>query len=244
MALNRTEAKTEIANNNVPSVTNSDLNTMLQNNLADNLPFRKDVKSSISVASLSTYTINFDGLDQVNLTGANQNITISFSNLDDGDVKYFSIAKNALVEVAFSGATDLTKNIVSVPGLTTIQYVVYSKNGIIYVNGFTQEYADPNIIELEITNWDMGTDLTKTVAHGMADHTKIRKVNILIYNELSFKLYPLIGYQPTSIRQNEGGYSIGTTNFTLDIILDGFFNDTSGFTGTGLRGWITFEYVD
>lgn len=139
MALDRQEAKAEIQANNVPSVTNATMNVMLQQNILDNVLLRKDEKSSASGAGLSTYTANFANDEQVILTGINQNIAISFSNLEDGDVRYLYLTKGASNIVSFTGANDMTTyryyyDVVA----TSVLYRVTSKNSLIFVEPITK----------------------------------------------------------------------------------------------------------
>ena len=154
MALDRQESKAQIAANNVPTVTNAINNTMLQNNILDNVVLRKDEKSSASGAGLATYTANFANNEQVILTGVNQNIAISFSNLEDGDVRYLYITKGAANVVSFTGALDMTQNRFYIDNFATSSlYRITSKNGVIYVEAINSPSIQSWVSVTPAANW-------------------------------------------------------------------------------------------
>lgn len=154
MALDRQEAKAEIQANNVPSVTNATMNVMLQQNILDNVLLRKDEKSTASGAGLSTYTANFANDEQVILTGINQNIAISFSNLEDGDVRYLYVTKGATNIVSFSGANDMIQNRDYINNFaTSVLYRVTSKNSLIFVEAVYVPALNNWVDVTPGTNW-------------------------------------------------------------------------------------------
>lgn len=167
MALNRTEAQAQITSNNVPSVTNNVMGVMLNNNILDNVVFRKDLKTTASIAGLSAYTANFASSDQINLTSANQNITISFSNLEDGEVKYLSVTKTATVSISFSGAIDAVnyRNYINA-SVTSITYRVTSKNGTIFVEAIYSA-SNPTFTTINVNN----TNWTGTIKYRIDEFT-------------------------------------------------------------------------
>lgn len=91
---------------------------------------------------------------------------------------------------------------------------------------------------LEIGDWDLTAALTKNVAHGLADFTKIRAVDVIIRNDAGTTLYKLD-------RGNAAGggvVSIDTTNISLYRTLTSDFNTTDFNLTPYNRGWVTIEH--
>jgi len=108
-----------------------------------------------------------------------------------------------------------------------------------------------NTVVVEIGDWDMLTNTTKTVAHGLVDHKKIRSITAIIRNDADTFYYPVPYIYP-----NNGPDAVGTDEAAIDYIdvtnvylsmrnsggYAGFF-DTTDFNATGYnRGWITIQY--
>lgn len=98
--------------------------------------------------------------------------------------------------------------------------------------------------ELEIGNWDMDTDPTKAVAHGLSDYKKIRNITAMIRNDADTEQH--------MIWSVDGGYtsaagSISTPdadNITLSREALNYFDSANYSTVGGYnRGWIYIEYA-
>ncbi len=95
---------------------------------------------------------------------------------------------------------------------------------------------------LEIINWNMDTAATFTVAHGLADHTKIRGIlDAIVRTDDGTNYYVLNSGSPIA-----GGFdtsSFDATNIKLFRNGAGLF-DSASFSTTGgyVRGWVTVIY--
>lgn len=95
---------------------------------------------------------------------------------------------------------------------------------------------------IEIGDWDMDTDTNANVAHGIADHKKIRSISAIVRNDSDSSYHDLS--QPLSDGTVGGG--IGSFN-SVNIILSRTntlpfattdFNTSSAYN----RGWVTITY--
>jgi hypothetical protein len=161
---NRDEAKVRVDTVIVPKVNNVNHRGLLNDDILSSIIFRKDVILSETPAGGSV-TIDYDNKDLASFTTA-VNITISFTNIANGDVKYIALTKNAGNTVSFSGAFDTSPRRAYID--STITYVVYevaNKNGNIYVRSKSVD-DDENVEGLTggvskvldtYTGWDMDT---------------------------------------------------------------------------------------
>lgn len=96
---------------------------------------------------------------------------------------------------------------------------------------------------IPITNWNMDSDITKSIAHGFADISKIVSIKVLIYNDGITNIYPIEFSDPSdnTNTRSAGRVSIDATNIVLTRMSSGFF-DSGSFNGTGDRGKITIIY--
>lgn len=98
---------------------------------------------------------------------------------------------------------------------------------------------------VEIGDWDMDTDSSVNVAHGVADPTKIRSVNVFIRHDTTATIYPLSrGDSPLAATPVLSGWvsQISGLSITLERTTGGFF-DSTVFNATSYnRGWAHIEY--
>jgi len=95
--------------------------------------------------------------------------------------------------------------------------------------------------EVEIGAWDMEDLSLVSVAHGIADFTKIREVDVVVRNDAGTIHYPLSLYNNGDM---DGGVTeIGSTNFVLKCKPGGFFRTLDFSSGAFNRGWITIKYL-
>lgn len=100
---------------------------------------------------------------------------------------------------------------------------------------------------LSIGVWDMDTNGTKQVAHGLgADFSKIRMVDVIIINDAEDTIYSFpYGFSVAGTVEVHGIiYSIDNTNITLTRKLNGFFDDVAFDSGVLDRGNITLWYLN
>lgn len=106
---------------------------------------------------------------------------------------------------------------------------------------------------VEIGDWDMDANASVNVAHGIADHTKVRSISVIIRDDNNVTMYMLIPV--TGVAPLIGGFisSINHTNVILNrhdaaSIAGLGWNgvpqfDNAGFDSTSYnRGWIVIEY--
>lgn len=95
---------------------------------------------------------------------------------------------------------------------------------------------------VEIGDWDMDTDTSINVAHGIADYTKIRAIDVIVRKDTP----GVAGYNKLesidSGGLNGGIFGINTTNLTLYRSVGGTFDDPTYSTTSYNRGWITITY--
>lgn len=101
-----------------------------------------------------------------------------------------------------------------------------------------------NWTTITIGDWDMDATLSVSVAHGLADITKIRCINIIIRNDNDTVLSPIDRTDATTFDGVQGGvFGIDTTEIVIGRKLLGSF-DTTNYDSTSYnRGWVTIGYV-
>jgi hypothetical protein len=99
---------------------------------------------------------------------------------------------------------------------------------------------------VEIGDWKMDSTANISVAHGIADFTKIRSVDVYIIDDGATNIYPLnmaFKQNPTPDVQGTVG-SINSTDVVMYRLTGGTF-DMANFDSTSYnRGWIHITYVD
>jgi hypothetical protein len=95
-------------------------------------------------------------------------------------------------------------------------------------------WSDP----IQIGDWDMDATASKAVAHSFgADYTKIRVIDVMIINDASTSLAPLVGGSGSI-------FDVDATDVSLLRTAAGGFDNT-GYDATSFnRGWVTIGYVD
>lgn len=97
---------------------------------------------------------------------------------------------------------------------------------------------------VSIGDWDMDSNQTTTVTHGLADFTKIKAVEVMILNDAGTAIYPLNAYN-IFVGNDDicgGVKSIDATDIVLSRrVGTGSFFDSNDFDATSYnRGFITF----
>jgi len=134
--LNRNDYKSAV-NTDYPSastITAAQHRTHVNGDLADNVCFRLDYTDTQNKTS-GAFNIDFNGQDRIEttITGTSGS-TVTFQNLEDGDVKYWLVAKSATETIAFAAANDVTYFTKGVTNATSVLYMVWDKDGTEYVN--------------------------------------------------------------------------------------------------------------
>lgn len=97
---------------------------------------------------------------------------------------------------------------------------------------------------IQIGDWNMDADMTKTVAHGLADHTKVRMINVLIRDDTGV-VWPMFQQldDDTGPGTPQGYIYCDGTNVVMSRG-SGTFWDQVLFDSTSYnRGWILFWSV-
>lgn len=163
----RVTAKSNIATINVPSVTNAELNTILQNEICDNVVFKEDTAVA-QVSSVSTIALDFTAKDRINLTRTGGSLAISVSGIADGQTVYVLITKTAGQAITFSGVTDITPNIPKVTELATVLYQIIRKGANYFAIAFVK-----TIISATETNEGILSIATAAECNALSSTTKI-----------------------------------------------------------------------
>lgn len=133
---NRTEIKTAVTTALVPTLTLAQHITLLNDEVNESTVFRKDVIASETPIGAAV-TIDYSDKDTATVT-ITVSTTVSFTNIENGDVKYLVITKGAGNTISFAGATDLTNfNIYINSQAGIFLYSISNKNGVIYTKAST-----------------------------------------------------------------------------------------------------------
>lgn len=125
----------------------------------------------------------------------------------------------------------------------TSQAIVSSK-----LREFKDDIADSftlsaglNWVIVQIGNWDMSdTANDKNVAHGLADHKKIRSISVIVRDDSDSLYRDLIGNAASGIIQY-----VDSSNVVLGTITSGVFDNTNYNNVSAYnRGWVTIGYVN
>lgn len=144
---NRTEAITKVDAQLVPTITAPILRDFLNDDLISSIVFEKDVIASQSVVA-GAVTVDFSNKDTITLTTA-VNISISFTNLENGAVKYIRLTKALTNTVSFAGATNVTNFQKYINNkVTSVTYAVYNKNGVILVLALSETIIEAVLADI------------------------------------------------------------------------------------------------
>jgi hypothetical protein len=118
---NRTEVVQQVNAKIIPTVTTDILSGLLNDDLIENVLFRKDVIDTDSPSS-GVAVIDYTDKDLSTITLV-ENTVFSFANLQDGDIKWLAVTKGAADTITFSGSVDISSRKVYIN--TTATLVVY-----------------------------------------------------------------------------------------------------------------------
>lgn len=130
---NRTTVKSNIQGLNVPTVSNADMNQMLQTNICDNVVFKEDVGVN-QYSSVNAITCDFTGKDRINLTRTGGSLQITLAGVVDGDRVFLLINKTAGQPITWVSVTDITPVLANVTAATTVVYEIIRKGSYYFAN--------------------------------------------------------------------------------------------------------------
>ena len=148
MAQNRDELKNTTEIVLVPEIDAEELRDYQKDAIIDSVVLRKDVILTTNTVA-STITLNYTAYDLIVLT-ISVGITISFSGLINGDVKYLKIIKPANKTIAFAGTLNATpfQNDIDV-NETTVLYALSQKDGVNYVMAIRDMIKIATVADIE-----------------------------------------------------------------------------------------------
>ena len=113
----------------------------------------------------------------------------------------------------------------------------------VYYSGLHAPYGwVTNLITkvIEIGDWNMDATGSVAIAHGVADHLKIRSFEALIRDDTSVAVYKLDAGPPSAVL---GYYDIVTSTTITLVRVAGQGFDAVGYDSTSFnRGWLTIVY--
>ena len=245
---NRTEAVISVNTQLVPTISATELRTFLNDSLINSLKFDKDVIAT-DTPTAGAVTINFSNKDLSTVTTA-VNLAVSFSNLQNGSVKYLEVIKQAANSVSFVGSVDMSKNIEWINTQTKILYVISNKNGIIYVEAKTPEYSNITKKIIKSLGWIalqgeyVGRYIDVPELIGITP-SRINKMFGIINNDSFSRVYNH-DYAGTGTLQGLTlllDFSLPTPRINFATNIGGSFDFASFSNFLILRGSITIEYV-
>ncbi|HEX5187340.1 MAG TPA: hypothetical protein VFV86_10665 [Nitrososphaeraceae archaeon] len=125
-----------------------------------------------------------------------------------------------------------------------VQYMVHIKDK--YINA-SDNISQPRLKYkvLEIGDWNMDTDASKSVSHGV-NQKSIRSIDVIVRNDLGAPIPLIKGGQASSLFDRISGWvnQITATNIIM-FRGDGQEFDSAAYDSTGFnRGWIVILYED
>jgi hypothetical protein len=166
---NRDEAIVEVESVLVPTLTLTQHKTLLNEKILNSTVFEKDVIASETPVA-GTVTIDYEDKDTATVTTA-VDLAVSFTNLENGAIKYLEVTKAAANVISLVGAVDAVnykEYINSV--LTSVCYRISNKNGVIYIE------AVPELSNNSFASLTLLTGWTGTVKWRFNEFT--RKVEV------------------------------------------------------------------
>jgi hypothetical protein len=131
----------------------------------------------------------------------------------------------------FSENTAFNKNFAGTGSATTVSRSDHTHSA----------FEGLSVTIIDMGDWDMNTNVTKQVAHGLSDEGDIRSISIIIRNDTASQHYDFLGKATST--GGDGVNYIDGTNVYLNRVTAGAF-DNSSFQNTSYnRGWITIWYV-
>lgn len=127
-------------------------------------------------------------------------------------------------------------------GLTANNLPDNNTNGFQLFEAFLTIFGGVKRKIINIGDWDMDTDATVAVAHGVTDFTKVRNISVMILDDSGTVMLPLDLYSGSVVMG--GVFNLDATDVTLVRTATGIFDDP-GFNSISYnRGYITIDFID
>lgn len=130
---NRTTVKSNIQTLNVASVSNADMEDMLNDNICDNVQFKEHTTRPTISPATGVFSIDFNGFDSVIYQRTGTDIIITgINNLEDGQMGYMRLTKSVGSDVSWTTAIDITIDQLIVTAASSIIYRI-TRKGTVYI---------------------------------------------------------------------------------------------------------------
>lgn len=144
------------------------------------------------------------------------------------------------------GITATTAELNTLDGITATTAELNYSSGLV---GNIQDQLDAisglNTTIVNIGDWNMQGGGFVSVAHGVADYTKIRSVSVMIINDSATELRPLVTVNYLTGASNGGSINaINSTTINLSAIVGGIYDDAAYNATSFNRGYLTITYTD
>jgi len=221
---NRVEIITEVNTKIVPTVTDPILRGLFNDDIVNSAVLRKDVIATETPVA-GAVTINYLNKDLALVTTA-VNLAVSFTNIENGDVKYLHITKLAVNSISFVGAVDTSPYKAYINTISTIViYQIFCKNGVIFLNSINIDNSlrgGTITTYLDLPVWNMQTTPQIIIPFTLSV-AKIRSLNAIIFMDGMIVANSFYG----SVLGRPGGV-IGFNNINsivLTRVAGGYFDD-------------------
>jgi hypothetical protein len=133
MSKNRNTVKNDIVAMCIPSVSNAEMITILNSELADNLKFRED-KALPQTSVPNAVLLDFTGKDRIDLiaTGGPVIISISSGTIADGETVHLLLIKTGGQSISWVSVTDITPVKANVTAVGMVLYEIVRKGSYYY----------------------------------------------------------------------------------------------------------------
>ena len=232
----------KLATDAVETLKIKDANVTLAKMAANSVDSDQYVDGSIDLAHMSAESVDSDQY----VDGSIDLIHMSAESVDsdqyvDGSIDTVHLAADAVDDTKIGDAKIKKEHInadIVGTGLAGGAGTALSVDGIVEIGASVELKCKV----IEIGTWNMDTTANITVAHGLADHEKVRMIKVLIRHDSSVTLRDL--HYTNDFTELEGKYTIDDTNINLYRRGPGTFDSTDFDTmgDDGNRGWITLWY--
>lgn len=245
---NRTEAIADVNTTIVPTVTNSAHRGLLNNSILNSVVFEKDIIASETPGG-GAVTIDYSNKDLAQVTTATD-LTVSFTNLENGSVKYLEVTKAATNVISFSGAIDVSLPKETIKTVSTLViYRVSNKNNNICVESINiDNNTSQNRKIVNIGDWNMDANVGVDIAHGL-DASRIRTVSVFILADVGSSYDSSNKFKLDFADPNDSFIPQGCVRGVTDTVVklsrkDGGAFDNGAFDSTSYnRGYIVIDFV-
>lgn len=189
----RSEVKIDATSTFVATLDLADHVAHIKDVLEEGAIYKKD-DIGTQTASASSTTVSFASYDTMRLASAGYDLSLTISNVENGQMVALRITGKSAKTVAFVNVTDITPNQDYVTAQSEITYLIFNKDatmfGMALIDAITPS-TDPQIRKkvLDIGFWDMNISAAGTanptagsISHSITNAlTKVVSISCIIY---------------------------------------------------------------